>query len=95
MAETLILTGRCERRRHVIFRVFDTSAGLVIEAPFYCAGRERETWTPMRRPVELGRATRYGCSCRATVLAADQQMVDQIQRGTQEWVVAASNISLR
>jgi hypothetical protein len=95
MADMLLLTGRCERRRHVMFRVFDSGDGLVLEAPLYCAGRERETWTPMRRRLEAGRASRYGCPCRATVLASDQQMTDRIHRGIAEWVVAVTNISLR
>ena len=95
MADTVLLTGRCERRRHIMFRVLNTGGGLVVEAPLYCAGRERETWTPMRRPLEGGRASRYGCPCRATVLAADQQMADRIQCGIGEWVVAATNISFR
>jgi hypothetical protein len=95
MADTVLLTGRCERRRHIMFHVRESGGALVVEAPLYCAGRERETWTPMRRPLEAGRASRYGCPCRATVLAADQQMTDRIGHGVREWVVTTTNISFR
>jgi len=50
MSERMLLTGRCQRRTHEMFRVLDTAGGPVIEAPLYCAGRQWQTWTPVRRP---------------------------------------------
>jgi|ERR1022692_1182319 hypothetical protein len=95
MAGTVLLTGRCKRRRHVMFQVVDTGSSLVIDAPLRAVGRESETWTPERRPLELGRASRYGCPCRTTAVPGDHQMMERIRRGDSEWVIAAINISLR
>lgn len=93
--ETVLLTGYCKRKQHVMFRVLDTPGGLVIDAPLYCAGRERETWTPMRRKLTGGSASRYGCPCRRTDLIGDDQMLDRIRRGERQMLIDAYNISRR
>ena len=100
MADRLLLTGVCKRKQHVLFRVFATSDGMVIDAELYAAGRESETWTPRRRALTDGSASRYGCACRATALVFDDQMLDRIelariQRGTRRWPIEATNISFR
>src|SRR5690348_14607743 len=98
MTDRVLLTGRCERRLHRMFRVLETPDALVIEAEQYCAGREAETWTPLRRRLDPanGRASRYGCPwCRTSALISDRQIWDQIRSGHSRWAIAATNISLR
>lgn len=100
MAERVLLTGYCQRAaggQHVMFRVLATHDGLVIDAPRYCAGREAETWTHLRRPLEpaSGRVSRYGCQCRKSALVSDREMRESIDSGRRRVSVAATNISLR
>lgn len=100
MAERLLLTGYCQRaggRQHVMFRIFATRDGLVIDAPRYCAGRESETWTYMRRHLEpaSGRVSRYGCQCRKSALVSDREVREWIDTGRSGVSIAATNISLR
>jgi hypothetical protein len=99
MAERVLLTGCCDRRRgrHVLFHVLATRDGPVIDAPRYCAGREAGTWRRERRLLDLAsnRVSRYGCACRRSALIADRDIWDRIQRGDSEWFVATTNISLR
>jgi hypothetical protein len=94
--ERVLLTGYCQRRKHVMFRVLATSGGLIIDAELYCAGRESETWRRRRCAVGTGRHTsRYGCKCRRSALIGDDQIRDRIARGDTQWFVAAYNISRR
>lgn len=106
MTETVILTGRCERRRHrlyrvlapesgVLYRVVETSDGLVVVADRYCAGRDKSTWTPMRRELTLGRGVRYGCGCGRTALVADEDLWRDIRRGVTERLEPCYSIGLR
>ena len=94
-AERVLLAGRCKRKRHLMFTVLATSTGLVLEAPLYCAGRERETWTPLRREVGNAGGLRYCCPCRRTALIDDGAIRDRIARGKTRWLVDAYNISSR
>ncbi|MGH8960660.1 MAG: hypothetical protein ACRDWT_05545 [Jatrophihabitantaceae bacterium] len=74
----------------------DTPDGLVVEAPKRAIGRERTSWTPMRRVLELGgRMDRYGCECGRSELLGDREMREDIRRGETDWVIAGSNISNR
>jgi hypothetical protein len=57
-AETVLLTGCCERRRHVMYQVLNTPTGLVVDAPLRAVGRKRATWTPQRRELADGSAVR-------------------------------------
>ncbi len=100
MAERVVLTGYCQQAggsQHVMFKVLATHDGLMIDAPRYCAGREAETWTHIRRPLipASGRVSRYGCQCRKSALVGDREMWDWIASGRRRVAVAASNISLR
>lgn len=91
--ERTILTGRCERKGHRIFRVIDTGARLVIEAPRYAAGRERKDWTPAMFPVTADTIRRYGCACGRSELLSHREMLADIERGITTWIIAGSNIS--
>jgi hypothetical protein len=100
VAERVLLTGYCPRPRggqHVMFRVIATRGGFMIDAPRYCAGREAQTWTHLRRPLDpaSGRVSRYGCQCRKSALVSDGEMSDWIHGGRRRVAIAASNISLR
>jgi hypothetical protein len=72
--EPVLLVGRCPRKGHEMFRV-QSADGLVIDARRRALGRERTTWTPMRRPLEEGgRIERYGCACGRSALLADRNV---------------------
>lgn len=100
MSERVLLTGFCQRPgggQHVMFRVVETPGALMVEAPLYCAGREAETWTPIRRRLDPanGRMSRYGCQCRKSALVSDREMWNWIHSKRRHVSVAASNISRR
>jgi hypothetical protein len=80
-----------------MFRVIATSDGLMIDAPPYCAGRETQTWTHTRRPLDPAgdRMFRYGCQCRKSALVSDREIWDWISSGCKQVSVATTNISLR
>jgi hypothetical protein len=80
-AETVLLTGCCERRRHVMYQVLNTPTGLVVDAPLRAVGRKRATWTPQRRELADGSAVRYGCGCGRTSLVPDSVLLAGIRRG--------------
>jgi hypothetical protein len=92
MADMVLLTGRCERRRHVMFRVLSADGGLVVDAPLYARGRPRETWTPRRRALADGSASRYGCRCGRTSLVPDAVLLAGIRRGVTTMLEAAYRI---
>jgi hypothetical protein len=91
----VVLTARCERTRHLVFRVLDTANGLVIEAPRYAAGRERKQWTPLGRKLRPGCIERYGCACGRSELISHDLISADIRRGETEWIIEGTNISLR
>lgn len=95
VSETVLLVGRCQRRRHVLFKAVETPDMLLIDAPLLCVDRESDTWVPDRRQLApLGRRVgRYGCKCTATALVHDSEIFDRIRRGTTEWLIACYNIS--
>ena len=80
-AERVLLTGCCERRRHVMYQVLNTPTGLVVDAPLRAVGRKRATWTPQRRELADGSAVRYGCGCGRTSLVPDSVLLAGIRRG--------------
>lgn len=93
-----ILTGRCDtRNRHVLYLVIETPDELVIHAPLYAAGRERDTWRPDRRQLDPlnGRGRRYGCQCRRSALVMDADLFTAIRRGETCRVESVYNISER
>ena len=96
MSETVLLTGFCKRRGHVMYQVLDTGAVLVVDAPQYCAGRTRDTWTPKRRRLDPlnGRVSRYGCGCGRTSLVADADLWADIQKGECTRLEAAYSIGV-
>ena len=97
MSERVVFTGRCDRRRHVLFTVVETDTSLDVVAPLTCHGLESETWAPSRRQLDPlnGRVTRYGCKCTRTALVGDDQIWKRLRRGESTWTVAATNISER
>jgi hypothetical protein len=92
---SVVLTGRCERKRHIVFTVEEVAGEYVVCAPRVAVGRERETWTPGSRPIDPARTQRYGCACGRSELLSDKLMLDDIRRGETEWVIAGSNVSAR
>ena len=64
-----------------MYRVLNTRAGLVVDAPLRAVGRERGTWTPQRRELVDGSAARYGCGCGRTSLVPDAALLVGIRRG--------------
>lgn len=97
MTERVVFTGRCKRRRHVLFTLIETDDAFIIAAPLRAAGRESNTWLPTRRQFDPlnGHATRYGCRCTATTLIDDAAIWERLRRGESTWVIAATNISER
>jgi hypothetical protein len=80
-AEMVLLTGRCGRRGHSMYRVLNTRGGLVVDAPLGAIGRKQRTWTPQRRELIDGSAARYGCRCGRTSLVPDAALLAGIRRG--------------
>jgi hypothetical protein len=80
-AEMVLLTGRCGRRGHAMYRVLNTRDGLVVDAPLRAIGRKQGTWTPQRRELIDGSAARYGCRCGRTSLVPDAALLAGIRRG--------------
>lgn len=103
MSETVVLTGRCNRRRHVLYRVLDADSGvlyrvtdavdgLMVESSRYCTTPDRDGWTPLRRELMIGKGTRYGCSCGRTALVTDADMWRDICNGARERVEACYSL---
>lgn len=92
---TVVLTVRCERKRHLILTVEEEHGHYVLSAPRLAVGPEREQWTPGYRPLVPGRIQRYGCACGRSELLDDRMMLEDIRRGETEWFVAGSNVSRR
>lgn len=88
----VLLTGRCERRRHIMYQVVDTAGGLVIDAPLRAVIRDRRGWTPQRRMLAEGSASRYGCGCGRTSLVPDGILLADIGRGVTHRLEAAYTI---
>ena len=97
MTERVWLTGRCERRRHILFTLIETDTTLDVVAPLVCYGREADTWAPGRRQLDPlnGHVGRYGCACRRSALIRDKEIWKRLRRGSTEWVIATTNISER
>ncbi len=92
---SIVLTGRCERRRHVMSTVNETDGGYVLEGVLMSIGREKEHWTPGSRLLDPARMQRFGCACGRTALLSDRQMLENIRRGETEWVISGSSISAK
>jgi hypothetical protein len=92
---TVVLTGRCERKRHLVLTVELVNGEYILSAARMAVGRERESWAAGSRPLAASRTQRYGCACGRTALLSDKQMIDDIRRGETEWVIAGTNISSR
>jgi hypothetical protein len=92
MADKVLLTGLCIRRTHRMYRVLDAGGRLVVEARLYAAGRDQRTWTPYRRELADGSATRYGCACGRTSLVFDAQLLADVRRGITRRFEAAYSI---
>jgi hypothetical protein len=91
----VLLVGRCQRKRHLVFQVVDTADGLVVEAPRFAAGRPRTRWTPLRRKLEDSRIERYGCSCGRSELIPHAELRADVGRGVTEWIIAGTSIARR
>jgi hypothetical protein len=78
-----LLKLRCRNKGHLVVKVVDSddSDVLTIEAARYCAGRDRETWTPASFSLIKGSGHRYGCACGMSNLIRDDGLAAAVARG--------------
>ena len=88
---SVVLELRCKRRRHLVAEVVESvgSDTLMIEAPRYCAGLTKASWTPASLPLVMGSGHRYGCACGPpSALVRDDRLAEAIATGTGTyWIV--------